>query len=48
MPTLSNLLQRLADSGVDFVIIGGFVGVLSSVAGAGDLEELAYKRQLNH
>jgi predicted nucleotidyltransferase len=28
MPTLSNLLQRLADSGVDFVIIGGFAGVL--------------------
>lgn len=28
MQTLSNLLQRLADSGVDFVIIGGFAGVL--------------------
>ncbi|MFT3783569.1 MAG: nucleotidyltransferase [Nibricoccus sp.] len=28
MQTLSHLLQRLADSGVDFVIIGGFAGVL--------------------
>src|ERR1700685_1171244 len=28
MQSLSNLLQRLADSGVDFVVIGGYAGVL--------------------
>jgi len=28
MQSLSNLLQRLAKSGVDFVVIGGFAGVL--------------------
>jgi len=28
MQSLSNLLQRLADSGMDFVVIGGFAGVL--------------------
>ena len=28
MQSLSQLLLRLADSGVDFVIIGGFAGVL--------------------
>jgi predicted nucleotidyltransferase len=28
MPSLSHLLQRLADSGVDFVVIGGYAGVL--------------------
>jgi hypothetical protein len=28
MQSLSNLLQRLAESGVDFVVVGGFAGVL--------------------
>jgi hypothetical protein len=28
MQSLSHLLQRLADSGIDFVVIGGFAGVL--------------------
>lgn len=32
MPSLSHLLQRLADSGVDFVVIGGFAGVLHGSA----------------
>ncbi len=32
MQSLSQLLQRLADSGVEFVIIGGFAGVLHGSA----------------
>lgn len=32
MQSLSHLLQRLADSGVEFVIIGGFAGVLHGSA----------------
>lgn len=28
MPTLHQLVQRLADSGVDFVVVGGYAGVL--------------------
>lgn len=28
MPTLHHILQRLADSGVDFVVVGGYAGVL--------------------
>ena len=32
MQSLSHLLQRLAESGVDFVIIGGFAGVLHGSA----------------
>jgi hypothetical protein len=32
MQSLSHLLQRLADSGVDFVVIGGFAGVLHGSA----------------
>jgi predicted nucleotidyltransferase len=30
--TLSQLLERLADSGVDFVVVGGFAGVLHGSA----------------
>jgi predicted nucleotidyltransferase len=30
--TLSHLLQRLAESGVDFVVVGGFAGVLHGSA----------------
>ncbi|MFA6960596.1 MAG: nucleotidyltransferase [Opitutaceae bacterium] len=32
MQSLSHLLQRLSDSGVDFVVIGGFAGVLHGSA----------------
>lgn len=32
MQSLSHLLQRLADSGIDFVVIGGFAGVLHGSA----------------
>lgn len=32
MRNLSMLLQKLADSGVDFVVVGGFAGVLHGSA----------------
>lgn len=32
MRSLSQLLERLADSGVDFVVVGGFAGVLHGSA----------------
>ena len=32
MKSLSQLLQRLADSGLDFIVVGGFAGVLHGSA----------------
>ena len=32
MPSLNHLLQRLAESGIDFVVIGGYAGVLHGSA----------------